>query len=385
MGRRVVIGVDASRNRSGGAIAHIKGLFAGSDPRQQGIETVHLWADVGLLDMLPDFDWLIKHPVYASRKSIFHQIIWQRFRLSAEARKQGVQVMFNTDAGSVCTFQPSVTLSQDMLSYEPGEMQRYPWPSKARLRLELLRIIQLRRLRDSTVSIFLTKHAASIIAPLAGINKYEIVPHGIDERFFSAGIGRCLSPKYEPIKFLYVSNAAPYKHQWHVVEAVARARELNGRDIRLRLVGGGSRSSIKRVNDAIKKFDPGHNFVEQVDFVPNAVICDELSKADVFIFASSCENMPITLLEAMAAGLPVLSSNRGPMPEVLEDNAILFDPENPVSIANAICSVLEASEKSIELGENARKLARKYTWSKCAISTWELLAKNATKFNKQDQ
>ena len=49
-----------------------------------------------------------------------------------------------------------------------------------------------------------------------------------------------------------------------------------------------------------------------------------LSKSNIFIFASSCENMPITLIEGMASGLPIACSDRGPMPEVLQDGGCIL-------------------------------------------------------------
>lgn len=372
-----IVGLDASRNRSGGALAHIKGLLSGGDPRTYGIDTVHLWAHDALLDMLEPQDWLVKHPVAASTGSILRQILWQRFRLPLEAKKLGIQVMFNTDAGSVCPFQPSITLSQDMLSYEPGEMKRYPWWTKARLRLEVLRVVQLARLRKSTVAVFLTRHAAQVIGPLARVRQSEIIPHGIDERFFELNANRRAFPTSGDVRCLYVSNAAPYKHQWHVVEGVALARLKTAQDIRLRLVGGGSGRSQHKTERAINRWDPDGHFVEQVSFVPNSVIRDELACADVFVFASSCENMPITLLEAMAAALPIASSNRGPMIEVLGPTGSYFDPENPESIADAIVSLCKASYQSAQSGLKAQDRARAFTWERCAAETWRLMARIA--------
>ena len=61
-----------------------------------------------------------------------------------------------------------------------------------------------------------------------------------------------------------------------------------------------------------------------------------LSKSNIFIFASSCENMPITLIEGMASGLPIACSDRGPMPEVLQDGGVYFNPEDCKSIVFAI-------------------------------------------------
>ena len=63
-------------------------------------------------------------------------------------------------------------------------------------------------------------------------------------------------------------------------------------------------------------------------------------QVDLFAFASSCETFGISLLEAMASGLPIASSNRGPMVEILKDAGIYFNPENPTSIANSLKMLL---------------------------------------------
>ncbi len=54
----IVAGIDASRNRSGGAVAHLVGLLTGSDPMEYGIREVHVWAYKSLLDAVPDYPWL---------------------------------------------------------------------------------------------------------------------------------------------------------------------------------------------------------------------------------------------------------------------------------------------------------------------------------------
>jgi len=102
-----------------------------------------------------------------------------------------------------------------------------------------------------------------------------------------------------------------------------------------------------------------------------------LSSADLFIFASSCENMPNTLVEAMAAGLPIACSDRGPMPEVLKDGGVYFDPENPDSIANAIENLLVHPEKCQQLAARARELASQYSWRRCAEETFSFIVRTA--------
>ncbi len=370
----LTVGIDASRNRSGGAVAHLRGLIDAGNPRIHGIGHVHLWGHDGLIDQIDTQPWLSLHRVSETRGPIHRQLWWQFSRLPALARDLKVDVLFNSDAGSVCPFPNAATLSQDMLSFEPGEIQRYPWSSRARLRLEILKFVQLRRLKRSKLAVFLSEHARTVIGRYTELQRTVIIPHGIDPAFRAVSLNRRPWPIEGPIRCLYVSNAAPYKHQWHVVEAVARLRQTSTHDIRLRLVGGGRGPSLERLLKAVDQFDPHHKFVELIDFAPHASIPNELATADLFLFASSCENLPITLLEAMASGIAICSSDRGPMPEVLGPDADYFDPEAPAKIADGLRTMIEDPVRREALRASSLVRSASYTWEACAEKTWAALA-----------
>ncbi len=373
MKKNVVIGVDASRSRSGGGIAHIKGLFSSFDPRKLGIKEIHLWAFKELLDDVPDLPWLIKHCPNELNKSILKQLFWQRYRLPKELLKNGCDIVLNTDAGSILRFNPSITMSRDMLSYEPGEMQRYGL-SKARLRLELIKIFQNASLTHSTSAIFLTKYASKVIQKSCGkIKKLKIIPHGVGEDFRSThDIMKWPIKKEDKIEILYVSNVAWYKHQWNVVEAVHNLRN-KGHNVSLRLVGGGKGKPYKILKEKIKLFDPKDEFIFDEGFVKHSNLSHFFAKANLFLFASSCENMPNTLIEAMSSGIPIVCSDRGPMPEVLKDGGLYFDPENIDSIANSIKIIIENKRIRNKTAKIAKNLSKNYSWEKCAKETWEFL------------
>ena len=80
---------------------------------------------------------------------------------------------------------------------------------------------------------------------------------------------------------------------------------------------------------------------------------DWYNQADLFAYPSSCENLPIILLEAMAVGLPIACSDRGPMPEVLKDAGVYFNPENPSSIAASLKLLLQDESLRENLGRKA--------------------------------
>lgn len=373
--KSVTIGIDASRNRSGGAIGHIVGLLSGASPLDFGITRVHLWAHDSLMEVVPDYPWLVKHHPPVLQKSILSQLWWQFYQLPSEANRLGCDVLFNSDAGSVNPFQPSVTLSQDMLSFEPGEMKRYG-ASIARIRLLILRWIQKASLIRADGAVFLTSYAAKIIQRQIGDHPNAVViPHGVDEDFRQLPTRDNLNiGTSKELIVLYVSNTAPYKHQWHVVRAIELLR-LEGYRLKLRLVGGGKGPAQVRLAKQIAVSDPAAAFVELYPFEGRERLLQHHSEADIFLFASSCENMPITLLEAMAVGVPIACSDRGPMSEVLEDAGVYFDPEEPCSIIEAIAKIMESPVDSALLAQQAHELALQYSWNRCSRETWQFLVK----------
>lgn len=378
-----VLGIDASRNRSGGAVAHLVGLLGGADPTEHGFGRVHVWAHRELADALPRRPWLEVHVPDATEGRLPAQLWWQWRTLPRLAREAGCALMFNTDAGSVCPFRPAVTLSQDLLSYEPGEMARYGI-SPARLRLLALRWVQNASFRRSAGVLFLTRYAADLVQEATGpLAEVAVIPHGIDPAFRAredrggasgGGGGR----EGAPVRLVYVSAAAPYKHPWNVVRAVEELRR-EGHDATLLLLGGGSGAAQRRLEEEMGRADPAGAWVRQAGFVPPEEVRRHLFASDVFVFASSCENMPITLLEGMAAGLPIACSDRGPMPEVLEDHGVYMDPESPASIAGALRTLLEDAGLRERLGREARRASERFTWEETARRSWAFLADVAEK------
>jgi glycosyltransferase involved in cell wall biosynthesis len=370
----LVIGIDASRNRSGGAIAHLVGILSEGNPLSFGISEVHLWSYKSLLDAIPDQPWLIKHNPPALERSIFTQLWWQRFGFPVEVELTGCNIVLNTDAGTISAVQPAVTMSRDMLSYEPGVIELFGF-SKARLRLILLRYMQNRSLRAADGVIFLTQYAAKIIQQSCGtLRSIAYIPHGVGSAFKQAQ-QVSVWPKVgeRPIRCLYVSNAELYKYQWVVVQAISLLRK-RGHNLTLSLVGGGKGPAQKLMQDAIAVLDPSGEFVEQLAFLPQQELPNHLAHADLFVFASSCENMPNTLVEAMAVGMPIACSNRGPMPEVLGDGGVYFDPKDADSITEAIEQIIQSSALRLAIAQRAELLSQQYNWKRCADETWAFVA-----------
>ena len=373
--KKFVIGVDASRNRSGGAKVHLIGILNNLEPDAYNISKVHVWSYKALLDCLPDRSWLIKHNPPELEQNLFKQIYWQRLKLPKVAKKLNIDILLNTDAGSVCRFRPCITISRDMLEFEPSEMKRYPL-SLFKLRLIALKHVQKRAFKLSDGVIFLTRYAAEKIGQQCKIESdIAIIPHGISEIFRSINKNPAWQlDKGGPIKCIYISVIELYKHQWNVVKAIEALRKI-GYDIQVEFIGGGKSLARKLLEKQIQRSDPNHSYVKVYDFLSHKEIVEKLKNSDIFIFASSCENMPNILLEGMATGLPIACSNKGPMPEILKDGGVYFNPEDYCSIASALEYLINNKEKRIELSRKAKEISLNYSWERCSKETFCFIIK----------
>ena len=230
---------------------------------------------------------------------------------------------------------------------------------------------------------FLTRYAGEVIQRSCGVlENVAYVPHGVDEAFNSVRhIGTKSGDKDQSLCCLYISPVWEFKHQWVVVRAIAALRE-RGYDLSIDLVGGGSEPAMRMLQQQIAESDPKQQFVRYHNSVSQNRLPEMIINTDLFIFASSCENLPITLLEAMAVGVPIACSNRGPMPEVLQDGGVYFDPEQDQEIAVAIEQLINNLSLRQSVAKRAKALSEQYSWEQCADRTWAFLVHTYARRNE---
>lgn len=251
-----------------------------------------------------------------------------------------------------------------------------PWG----LKLVLLHQSQKRSFQKSDGTIFLTRYARdTVLADLdSRPGQVAIIPHGVEERFFREPLE--LSGPFSqvrPFRLLYVSIVTLYKHQWQVAEAVAVLR-AQGVPVQLDFIGPCYPPAGRRLSEAITRLDPKGEFLHYRGALPFEQLHDSYRSADAFVFASSCENLPNILLEAMAAGLPIACSDRGPMPEVLADSGVYFDPERPEQIAEALMRPYRDDALRARLAQQAFRMAQSFSWERCARESFSFIAQVAS-------
>ena len=94
---------------------------------------------------------------------------------------------------------------------------------------------------------------------------------------------------------------------------------------------------------------------------------------DIFLFPSLLEGLPSVLLEAMASGMPVVTTETCGMPDLVEDgrNGLLIPPANAVAIESAVRRLAESRLLREELGAAARETMKRYTWERAGANLEE--------------
>jgi glycosyltransferase involved in cell wall biosynthesis len=376
----VIVGIDASNLRAGGGVTHLVELLHASDPQASGFSQVIVWGGHSTLSQLEARSWLELRPLAVLDRGLIHRLRWQRFALSRLARAAGCAMLFIPGGSYSGGFRPIVTMSRNLLPFEWRELRRFGW-SLMTLKLCSLRFSQTRTLRSADGVIFLTDYARRVLMPILQRTRGEtvIIPHGINDRFSCAPRAQAPVDRYspeQPLRLLYVSIIDVYKHQWHVIEAVAQLR-AQGLPVVIELVGPAYAPALRRLESAIDRWDPRGEFVTYSGAVSHALLREKYARSDICVFASSCENMPNILLEGMASGLPIACSRRGPMPEVLGDAGVYFDPESPADIARALRELIDSPSLRAELARRSFDRVQMFSWSRCASETFGFLARVA--------
>ena len=373
----IIVGIDASNLRRGGGVTHLVEILRAANPSQHGISKIVVFGGAATLSLLDSRPWLVKRSLPELNGGVVTRLLWQFFKLTRLLEVENCSILFVPGGNFSSRFRPVVTMSRNLLPFETREMKRYGL-SVMGLKLMLLRFGQTRSLRNADGVIFLTNYAKEVVENVTGKLEGTVtqISHGLDARFLNSPKPQQAIEAYSvnnPYHLLYVSIIDEYKHQWCVIEAVAALRK-KGLPLTLSLVGPGYGPALKKLRQSMVNHDPDSTWIRYHGAVNYNELHEMYARADLGVFASSCENMPNILLETMASGLPVACSNMGPMPEVLGDAGVYFDPTNPSEISLALETLINSPDLRRSNATNSYTRAQKFSWQRCAEETLTFLA-----------
>jgi glycosyltransferase involved in cell wall biosynthesis len=199
--------------------------------------------------------------------------------------------------------------------------------------------------------------------------KIRVTPYGIDpKKFYKTAPDRSLVEKFglvEKTVLISVCRLSKRKGLEYLLEALPRVIEKE-KNLRLLIVGDGPERG--RLQQLTERLGLQGNVIF-VGSMPNDELVGYYNLADIFVLPSLHEGMGIVFLEAMACGLPVVTTKTGGMTDFVVDGktGLLVEPRNPKQLAGALIKMVEDKGYQERLSKNAREMVgREYTWEKAA-------------------
>ena len=360
------LAIDATFVGSGGAINHLSNLILFSKSSSIKFNYIYIWAPTEILINIPDKKYLIKKSnIFLNGPKII-KLLWCIFFMKRNLLASKIDILYVLNGINFSRFSNFVGISQNLLPFISKQALRFINKPLFLCKLIVIKYLQLMSYKKSSGFIFLTSFTQSIFESNSGKKSNSIViPHGVN---------------IQPIKFTkkssknllvgYVSPIDTYKNHLNVIKAVSLYNKNNTNKILLHLVGAAG-IGYKKVYNFVKTNNMEKYVIFHGHLSNNKAILLQ-KKMEVMVFASSCENFPITLLETMMLKKPLLCSNVRPMPDILGKNAIYFDPHDINSIYKSFL-LSQNRELLKKNAERAFNMALKYNWDSVSKRTFEYL------------
>jgi len=212
--------------------------------------------------------------------------------------------------------------------------------------------------------IAVSEFTKSQLVSLLGVNaaKVHVVHHGIRELEYRPG-------RREKV-VLTVGAVQMRKNTARLVEAF----ETLDSDWRLVLAGAASGYGAEEILARIRR-SPAAERISVLGYVSPEELAGWYGRAMIFAFPSLDEGFGMPVLEAMAAGVPALTSNRSALPEVAGDAAVLVDPLNVEELGSALRILAGSEDRRQKFAERGLLRARLFTWEKAVCETWRIYRK----------
>lgn len=281
--------------------------------------------------------------------------LWFNYRIRNAARAERPDVVVGFDLDGVFLDGTGALDVASIKGVIAEEMRFEKGLSRASLRLQSW--FEKRRVRRADRILTTSRYAADCIERRYGISadSVRIVPELIDLKAWRSALDAVPQEARERPGILCVAHLYPRKDLATLLRAVAllRTRAV------LRVIGNGPEfGRLQRLSRESGITDR----VSFLDHVPFAELAGEYRRADLFCLPSRQEGFGIVLLEAMAAGLPIVAARAAAIPEVVPDGecGVLVEPGDAAGFARAIDSLLADNTARGRFAEAGRKRVARY-------------------------
>jgi glycosyltransferase involved in cell wall biosynthesis len=365
------IGVDATFRLYGGSLTHLRALLA-AWRRASVTHTILLFAAPQNLGVLADCAGpnveLLPQRLPASRAG---RLLWFHAAFPAAIAAAAPDVMLFPGGymparpirpPSVVIFRNAAPFCESTMSAQTAVGDR----------LGFVLLGQQMRLSASRAArqIFPSRYLLEIFSARYGVaeSRVRVLYHGRDTDTDRPSSAAEVVDGSQPF-VLCISHLYRYKNVTQLIEGYHRALPAVGS--RRLVIAGDFPDPLyaREVRALVDRLRLSERIV-LTGGVDGARLAALIEQCDFFVFPSTCENCPNTLIEVMAHGKAIAASNKASMPEMCGDAALYFDPNDPAAIAGALGELAANGARRVEFEVRARQRARTFPdWNEVALQT----------------
>jgi glycosyltransferase involved in cell wall biosynthesis len=203
-------------------------------------------------------------------------------------------------------------------------------------------------------------------------SRIQVVYHGVPDSYFNAVAGHA-GMKYGLTKpyVLFVGTVEPRKNIDTLLDAWLKLPASTREAHELAFVGPSGWAG----DATVRRLHSGIQGIRVLGYVPETDLPSLTASATAFAYPSLYEGFGFPIAQAMAAGVPVVTSNISSMPEVAGDAGLTVDPRSAGELASAIDRVLTSRSLQKQMGKRGRELATKFTWKNSAQQSAEFFTR----------
>lgn len=365
------IAVNTSCAVAGGAVTHLRHLLPELLPLIHDDELVLIGDGAMRARVDPDgcASWEQVAPIASGLRA---RLAFENLELPRLLRAMKADVLFHP--GNFSVFRspiPQVNLLHNLAPFLPEVIAGES--AQQKIRLSLLRGLTLRSLKIACRVIFISQWGRSLVLRTedADERRFPVVPFGADHGRPRQDTRVLERYELRPDSFvLTVSHLYRYKKLEKLVEAYVRMGD-QVRDLPLVIVGEPYDAQYTKWVAELGKASRGR--ILFTGGLPTEELVALMTACRVFVFTSEAENLPITLLEAMAADCAILTNRACSIPEVCSDAAVYADPATAERYAEKLSELLVDDALRSMLRRRASQRASEFTWKEAAARTLAIL------------
>lgn len=327
------------------------------------------WQEVFNFELPPNFTRLVAGP---RQRSVPQRVLWEQIKLPIILRQENINVMFSpTPATTIFSPCPTAIAVRNPNIFATLKVKNRRYQSRNRM----LRVITQLTVKKASAVIFVSDYSRQIALKNLNFNpdKALVIYHGTGQLFFKTTNTTTAKYIQTPRPYiLTVSMIGEHKNYARMIDAFARLCQEP--DLGYDYVFAGnidSQIEFQKIQDRIQNYGL-QDRIHYLGKVPYQQLPALYQQASLFVLPSLLETFGHPLVEAMASGTPIATSNVASMPEICQNAAVYFDPYNIDDMANTLHRTLLNKQLQEQLILAGRQRVMDFSWEKTAKKMLEL-------------